>query len=147
MCSLYSELVAVQTWGETWYCCRVHVGVWWWLLFICLPGVCHVSVCIMCGWCVCAKMYIVYFVLGSLSVRYGLDVCVCGLETFSHTSALGNFLSKNRNVSDHSWRQGDTCRPPHRLCGHPALLTAQRPRENTQPNTMTSADGRRKRGL
>lgn len=28
-----------------------------------------------------------------------------------HASAAGHFLSKNHRLSDHSWRQGDTCRP------------------------------------
>lgn len=54
----------------------------------------------------------------SSSVRQSLCVCVCvwSEQLFSskmclHASAAGHFLSKNHRLSDHSWRQGDTCRP------------------------------------
>lgn len=61
----------------------------------------------------------------SSSVRQSLCVCVCvwSEQLFSskmclHASAfffvpafVGHFLSKNHRLSDHSWRQGDTCRP------------------------------------
>lgn len=44
-------------------------------------------------------------------------------------------VQTTESVSHHSWREGDTCRPSHHLCGHPGLHTA----DTNTPNSKVLA--------